>query len=164
LAVLLGAPRRAADGLSADYPLAFEDAGAARNLGGFVALVVLPTLALILAALRAYVCPEGMGARPKQESQEEHGPADLTRQEALFNEAAAASVAPPGVEPGQASLPDVSRSVWWQGYTPHLTPGAAGTPYATSALPPSPGDSLPLASTLWSGHAAPPAAWGPGQP
>jgi len=107
----------------------------------------VPTVALILAALRTYVCPTAFAARPKKPRERE---TELTRREALFDEAAQASAeASAAVEPGQTALPDMTRSVWWQGYMPHLTPGAAATPWATPQAAEGPVGS-PLGNAPWS--------------
>jgi hypothetical protein len=91
--------------------------------------------------LRQYLCPGLFGAAkgPEEESAAERAK-DLTRREALFNEAAEAQkVVPPGSEQaGGGDLPDWSRNLWSWLYQPHLMPGQQGSAWATASPPPAP--------------------------
>jgi hypothetical protein len=108
--------------------------------GGFIALVTILSALLLAMVLRSLLCPPPivvMAADPRQRKEAITESADLVRKEALFLEAAEAARSPEGGEPGQTSLPELSRSVWWSNlsgpanalWTPQQSPGADGTPW-----------------------------------
>lgn len=107
--------------------------------GGFIALVTILSALLLAMVLRSLLCPPPIvvvAADPRQRREATES-ADLARKEALFLEAAEAARSPEGGEPGQTSLPELSRSVWWSNlsgpanalWTPQQSPGADGTPW-----------------------------------
>jgi len=92
-------------------------------------LILLAALLLGLAA-RPLLCP-ARAAPAAAGAPQWHDSAEAARKENLFLEAAEAARSPAGEEPGQLALPEVSGSLWWGGFDPHLSPGEAATPWAT---------------------------------